>query len=137
MKKVLVVLLTVFTLSTAEAQKDYSTYTKDNYKVLVDIKSSDVYLELNKKGDIGLLLSKKDKVKFIDLLNSSYVKYTEWVKVASDNNLEDAPFKEIKRFSSRGFFLYGSKWKFGSTSIIFYFSVNNGVGSFEMYTTKM
>jgi hypothetical protein len=129
-KLTLVVLVAVLAFGTVNAQEKYGTFKSGTISSSVAIESGKVYLDLNKEGDYGLVLTKKDRAKFVLFLLNSRVKFLDWSGTAKDNGVKDMN-KDIAKISLRGVFHYGS-WKFGTASIETLFYVQKD-GSTRMY----
>ena len=130
MKKVLLVLALSLAFNTLSAQEDYGTFKSGTIKSSLVIESGKVYLDLNEESRYGLVLDKKSRVKFVEFLKSSRVKFLDWSNKAIENGVKDMT-KDIGSIKTRVFFKYGS-WHFGSSNLTAIFGVTKR-GSVNMY----
>ncbi|PKP33898.1 MAG: hypothetical protein CVU00_09285 [Bacteroidetes bacterium HGW-Bacteroidetes-17] len=139
-KSYLTLIALVFLSLTSFSQKPFETYTmeylKDGKEYTIDIAIdttkkddfslyTDMYSTDASTKSLGIIITNKNYESFIEALNAAKAKYIEWTKVAKENNVKELRKEiEVNAKNIKGYFLYGSKWKFDySISLSFTFSV--------------
>lgn len=105
------------------SQEKYTTYnniySNSNYEIQISSKDSTQYTlyidmlsldELSKSG--GILINHSTYDKFISALSEAQIKYNEWNKTASENNVTELDKLMPIVSKATGFFSYGSEWNF-------------------------
>ena len=128
-------LLLVFAFNITSAQEVYETYSKGGVSVSVKPGRSQGKMYLDIK-EVGIVLTSKDRSEFLTFLQKSYDKYTEWVKIAEKNSVQELN-KDIKTVDFKGYFMYGSKWKFSTAKLRAIISIKDGKNSCYVYIAKM
>ncbi len=114
---------------------DVQISSKDStkYTLYVDMMSLD---KLSKSG--GVMIDEKAHEKFTATLLEAQVKYGEWVKTASDNNVTELDKTMTLKTKVSGYFLYGSKWNFQFVvNLTFDFKIIDGKNLLIVRTGKM
>ena len=111
MKKTITILYaSLICILSANAQMAYQTYS--NGDISIDIRpgksQGKMYMDID---EIGIILNAKNRSSYLEFINESFAKFSEWSTVANENNITDMK-KDIKEFSASGYFQYGG-WKFG------------------------
>tara|TARA_R110000787_G_scaffold220532_1_gene329231 strand:- start:206 stop:766 length:561 start_codon:yes stop_codon:yes gene_type:complete len=136
MKKILLVLVAVLAFGTSNAQEKYGTFKSGSISSSIDVETEKVYLNLNEKGDYGLILTKSSRTAFVAFLTQSRVKFLEWSGKAVENGVKDMN-KDISKINIKGVFKYGS-WQFGTSPLRTLFYVNkDGSTTMYLYGSKM
>ena len=135
MKKVLLVLGMVALTFSMNAQETYKDYSKGETQLVIKEGKSQgtMYMDL---GDIGLILTVKDRERYGMFLTESYAKFSEWKDVALENEVKELT-KEIKKFSVRAYFKYGSKWCFSTAKMQSSIYIVDGEIRMYVYVGKM
>ena len=138
MKKAVLVLAMVALTFGMNAQVSYDTYSQGKASMVIEEGKSQgtIYLDLNNGGTYGLIINKGQGEDFVNFLQSSFDKFTEWASIARENNVTTDITKEVDTYSQRGFFRYGG-WKFGTSSINISMSIKNGKVRAYLYGGKM
>jgi hypothetical protein len=134
MKKLLLVLL-LLAFNLVNAQIPYDTHTNGDISIIVKTGKSQgkMFLAIN---EIGIILRSKDRSRYLDFIKESYSKYSEWAKISNDNNVQEVR-KDIKNMDFRGYFKYGSKWKFSTANMKSIFKVVEGKSICYIYVGVM
>jgi hypothetical protein len=134
MKKLLLLLL-LLAFNLVNAQESYDTYTNGDISIVVKTGKNQgtMYLDIDK---IGIILKLKDRSRYLNFIKESYSKYSEWAKVSNDNGVQEVR-KDIKNIDFRGYFKYGSKWKFSKANMKSVFSVKEGKSTCYIFVGKM
>jgi hypothetical protein len=134
--KVMIMTLMVLLVSLSYGQVSYDTYKGRKISVVLNGNSKGtIYLSVNQKESIGLILDDKSQVKFKVLINESYDKMVDWDSIAKVNNITEISLKMISEVKFNGYFLYGTKWNFGRTSVRTYMSMVGGKSNLCVYTS--
>lgn len=125
MKKIITMIALMMCLFTISfAQEDYITYTKsyagmETYEVSITYKENAKYtlyvdmMSMDKSfKNGGVMIDEKEHELFLSTLKEAKDKYTEWVTIAKENNVNDLSKSMTYKVKVGGFFQYGSKWNF-------------------------
>lgn len=132
--------------TTANAQKLYKTFTNSLMPTkTLDVQvSEEIYwldvVPFEGSGTIGIAIKTYEMKRFNEMLANAKMKYIEWSDVAAANNVD-----EMSKFIKcpmvcefKGFFKYGSKWKFApNTTIKYKMTIKNGVETLYLFVGKM
>ena len=134
MRKVILTLTVVLAFNLSNAQKVYEKYSLGNMSVVVEgTTKGEMYLDID---DVGVIMTSKDRVRFLLFLNECSNKFTKWAKVAKDNNVKEL-VKDINTLSLDGYFRYASEWRFGTANLRARISIVDGEAKWYIYIPKI
>ena len=137
MKKVVLVLAMVALTFGMNAQEIYLDWSQGSSSVVVEPgkHQGKMYLDMNKKGDYGLVISKGQGESLVNFIQQGFDKFEEWKATAEEKNVTELN-KVISSKSYSGFFKYGS-WKFGSSKLSMNINIKEGDAVCYLYASKM
>ena len=137
MKKVLLVLAMVALTFSMNAQEAYLDWSQGSSSVVVEAGKSQgkMYLDLDKKGDYGLILDQEARERLVNFIQEGFDKFKEWKSTAEEKNVTELN-KVISKKTFYGFFKYGS-WKFGNPQFSMNIDIKDGKTKCYLYGSKM